>query len=74
MKQFLEDKRRRYDQLGRAGLSNGSHGFSSHNGHERFSEDFLNRQFHFHDPFDIFRQFMKNFGMAEEFGKLVFKF
>lgn len=65
-----KDKRRKYDQLGRAGLSNG-HGhssYSSQNGYSRFSEDFLNRQFHFHNPFDIFEQFMSHFGMDDDFG------
>ena len=74
--EFSEDKRRKYDQLGRAGLSNG-HGntnYSSHNGYSRFSEDFLNRQFHFHNPFDIFEQFMSHFGMDDDFGKFHFHF
>jgi len=65
-----KDKRRKYDQLGRAGLSN-SHGhssYSSNGGYSRFSEDFLNRQFHFHNPFDIFEQFMSHFGMEDDFG------
>jgi len=62
-----KDKRRKYDQLGRAGLSNG-HGFSSNDGYQRFSEDFLNRTFHFHNPFDIFEQFMSHFGMDDDFG------
>lgn len=68
---FVEDKRRKYDQLGRAGLSNGhgSAGSSSHGGYSRFSEDFLNRTFHFHNPFDIFEQFMSHFGMDDDFGK-----
>ncbi|CAF4535732.1 unnamed protein product, partial [Rotaria sp. Silwood2] len=64
------DKRRRYDQLGRAGLSNGhgSSAYSSNGGYSRFSEDFLNRTFHFHNPFDIFEQFMSHFGMDDDFG------
>jgi len=65
-----KDKRRKYDQLGRAGLSN-SHGnssYSSNGGYSRFSEDFLNRTFHFHNPFDIFEQFMSHFGMDDDFG------
>ena len=68
---FIEDKRRKYDQMGRAGLSNGhSHsGYSSHGAHSRFSEDFLNRTFHFHNPFDIFEQFMSHFGMDDDFGE-----
>lgn len=70
----VEEKRRKYDQLGRAGLSNG-HGNSSHSsngGYSRFSEDFLNRTFHFHNPFDIFEQFMSHFGMDDDFGKFYF--
>jgi len=65
-----KDKRRKYDQLGRAGLSNGhSHSnHSSNGGYSRFSEDFLNRTFHFHNPFDIFEQFMSHFGMDDDFG------
>ncbi|UJR34981.1 hypothetical protein I4U23_027760 [Adineta vaga] len=65
-----KDKRRKYDQLGRAGLSNGHNnsGYSSNNGYSRFSEDFLNRTFHFHNPFDIFEQFMSHFGMDDDFG------
>ncbi|CAF2394587.1 unnamed protein product [Rotaria sp. Silwood2] len=65
-----KDKRRRYDQLGRAGLSNGhgSSAYSSNGGYSRFSEDFLNRTFHFHNPFDIFEQFMSHFGMDDDFG------
>lgn len=65
-----KDKRRKYDQLGRAGLSNGhgSASSSSHGGYSRFSEDFLNRTFHFHNPFDIFEQFMSHFGMDDDFG------
>jgi len=65
-----KDKRRKYDQLGRAGLSNnhGNSGFSSNGGYSRFSEDFLNRTFHFHNPFDIFEQFMSHFGMDDDFG------
>lgn len=73
---FEEDKRRKYDQLGRAGLSNG-HGhsnYSSQNGYARFSEDFLNRQFHFHNPFDIFEQFMSHFGMDDDFGNIFLRF
>jgi hypothetical protein len=59
--------------LGRAGLSNGhsNTGFSSNGGHSRFSEDFLNRTFHFHNPFDIFEQFMSHFGMEDDFGKFI---
>ncbi|CAF4233668.1 unnamed protein product [Rotaria sp. Silwood2] len=68
-----EDKRRRYDQLGRAGLSNGhggsgGGGFSSSNVYGGFSEDFLNQTFQFHNPFDIFEQFMSHFGMEDDFG------
>ncbi|CAF3580091.1 unnamed protein product [Rotaria sp. Silwood1] len=67
-----EDKRRKYDQLGRAGLSNGhgggGGGFSSSDVYGGFSEDFLNRTFHFHNPFDIFEQFMSHFGMDDDFG------
>jgi curved DNA-binding protein CbpA len=65
-----KDKRRKYDQLGRAGLSNGhgNSGYSSNGGYSRFSEDFLNRTFHFHNPFDIFEQFMSHFGMDDDFG------
>lgn len=65
-----KDKRRKYDQLGRAGLSAGagSSSYSSNGAHSRFSEDFLNRQFHFHNPFDIFEQFMSHFGMDDDFG------
>ncbi|CAF3853902.1 unnamed protein product [Adineta steineri] len=65
-----KDKRRKYDQLGRAGLSNnhGNSGYSPNNGYSRFSEDFLNRTFHFHNPFDIFEQFMSHFGMEDDFG------
>jgi len=65
-----KDKRRKYDQLGRAGLSNshGNSGYSSNGGYSRFSEDFLNRTFHFHNPFDIFEQFMSHFGMEDDFG------
>lgn len=67
----LEDKRRKYDQLGRAGLSNhhSNTSHSSNGGYSRFSEDFLNRTFHFHNPFDIFEQFMSHFGMDDDFGK-----
>ncbi|CAF3894003.1 unnamed protein product [Rotaria sordida] len=70
----VKDKRRKYDQLGRAGLSNGhgggggGGGFSSSNVYGGFSEDFLNRTFHFHNPFDIFEQFMSHFGMDDDFG------
>jgi len=65
-----KDKRRRYDQLGRAGLSNnyGNSGYPSNGGYSRFSEDFLNRTFHFHNPFDIFEQFMQHFGMDDDLG------
>ncbi|CAF0767641.1 unnamed protein product [Rotaria sp. Silwood1] len=65
-----KDKRRKYDQLGRAGLSNGhgSSAYSSNGGYSRFSEDFLNRTFHFHNPFDIFEQFMSHFGVDDDFG------
>ncbi|CAF0827972.1 unnamed protein product [Rotaria sordida] len=65
-----KDKRRKYDQLGRAGLSNGvgNSSYSSNGGYSRFSEDFLNRTFHFHNPFDIFEQFMSHFGMDDDFG------
>jgi len=65
-----KDKRRKYDQLGRAGLSNGhgNSGYSPNGGYSRFSEDFLNRTFHFHNPFDIFEQFMSHFGMDDDFG------
>jgi hypothetical protein len=60
--------------LGRAGLSNGysggggGGGFSSSAG---FNEDFLNQTFHFHNPFDIFEQFMSHFGMEDDFGKSI---
>ncbi len=59
--------------MGRAGLSN-SHGsgFPSGGHYEDFSEDFLNRTFHFHNPFDIFEQFMSHFGMEDDFGKSIF--
>ncbi|CAF3817440.1 unnamed protein product [Rotaria magnacalcarata] len=64
-----EEKRRKYDQLGRAGLSNSyGNGFSSGNSYEGFSEDFLNQTFQFHNPFDIFEQFMSHFGMEDDFG------
>lgn len=64
-----KDKRRRYDQLGRGAFTNGHNGgSSSHEGYGRFSEDFLNRTFHFHNPFDIFEQFMSHFGTEDEFG------
>lgn len=65
-----KDKRRKYDRMGRAGLSNGhgSNTYSSTGGYSRFSEDFLNRTFHFHNPFDIFDQFMSHFGMDDDFG------
>ncbi|CAM4865732.1 unnamed protein product [Rotaria socialis] len=64
-----EEKRRKYDQLGRAGLSNSyGNGFSSSNSYEGFSEDFLNQTFQFHNPFDIFEQFMSHFGMEDDFG------
>ena len=71
---FVEDKRRKYDQLGRAGLSNNhaNHSYSSNGGYARFSEDFLNRTFHFHNPFDIFNEFMSHFGMDDDFGKILF--
>ena len=71
---IVEDKRRKYDQLGRAGLSNGHghSGYPSNNGYSRFSEDFLNRTFHFHNPFDIFEQFMSHFGMDDDFGMLIY--
>ncbi|CAM4913304.1 unnamed protein product [Rotaria socialis] len=63
-----EEKRRKYDQLGRAGLSNSyGNGFSSSNSYEGFSEDFLNQTFQFHNPFDIFEQFMSHFGMEDDF-------
>jgi hypothetical protein len=60
--------------LGRAGLSNGysggsGGGFSTNGGQFGFSEDFLNQTFHFHNPFDIFEQFMSHFGMEDDFGK-----
>jgi len=60
--------------LGKAGLSNGhgGGGFSSSEGYGRFSEDFLNRTFHFHNPFDIFEQFMSHFGMDDDFGKFLY--
>jgi len=59
--------------LGKAGLSNGhgGGGFSSSEGYGRFSEDFLNRTFQFHNPFDIFEQFMSHFGADDDFGKLI---
>jgi len=67
-----EDKRRRYDQLGRAGLSNnpgfGPTNFHSSAGHQQFSADFLNQMFGFHDPFDVFSQFMRSAGMDDDFG------
>ena len=68
---LAEDKRRKYDQLGRAGLSNGhSNGsYPSNGAYSRFSEDFLNRTFRFHNPFDIFEQFMSHFGMDDDFGE-----
>jgi DnaJ-class molecular chaperone len=70
---IVEDKRRKYDQLGRAGLSNGhgNSGYSSNGGYSRFSEDFLNRTFHFHNPFDIFEQFMSHFGMDDDLSKFI---
>jgi hypothetical protein len=60
--------------LGRAAYSNGSSGgggggFSSNGGYGAFSEDFLNRTFQFHNPFDIFEQFMSHFGMEDDFSK-----
>ncbi len=58
--------------MGKAGLSNGhGGGFSSSEGYGRFSEDFLNRTFQFHNPFDIFEQFMSHFGADDDFGKLI---
>lgn len=64
-----KDKRRQYDQMGRAGLSNGrSTGFPFGGTYGGFSDDFLNQTFHFHDPFEIFKQFMSNFGMDDDFG------
>jgi hypothetical protein len=62
--------------LGRAGLSNGhGGGYSSGGGvHGGFDEDFLNRQFHFHNPFEIFEQFMSHFGMDDDFGKSIFNY
>ncbi|CAF2019186.1 unnamed protein product [Rotaria magnacalcarata] len=66
-----KEKRRKYDLLGRAGLSNNhsNNSHSSNGGYSRFSEDFLNRTFHFHNPFDIFEQFMSHFGgMDDDFG------
>jgi len=63
-----KDKRRKYDRLGRAGLSNGNgHGYSS-GSYDGFSEDFLNQTFHFHNPFDIFEQFFSHVGMEDDFG------
>ncbi len=60
--------------MGRSGLSNGhgGGGFPSGGSYEGFSEDFLNRQFHFNNPFDIFEQFMSHFGMEDDFGKSIF--
>jgi hypothetical protein len=60
--------------LGRAGLSNGYNGggFSSGGNYGGFSEDLLNQTFHFHNPFDIFEQFMRHFGMEDEFGESKF--
>ena len=62
--------------MGRAGLSNGGGGgggggFSSGGNYGRFSEDFLNQHFHFHNPFDIFEQFMRASGMDDDFGKSI---
>lgn len=66
-KKFLEEKRRRYDQLGRAGYRNGG---SSSSGYGGFSPSYdFNQEFNFHDPFEIFRQFMSNFGMNDDFGE-----
>ena len=60
--------------MGRAGYANGGGsgggGFSTgHGGFGGFSDDFLNQTFHFHNPFDIFEQFMSHFGMEDDFGK-----
>lgn len=67
-----KDKRRRYDQLGRDayvnGRNGGTGGFSSTSGFPGFSDDLLNQHFQFHDPFDIFNQFMSSFGMDDDFG------
>lgn len=63
--------------MGRAGLSNhrandGGHpGFHFDGGYHRFSEDFLNREFQFRNPFDIFTEFMRTFGMDEDFGSFI---
>jgi hypothetical protein len=57
--------------LGRAGVSNGysGGGFSSGGSYNGFDEDILNNMFHFHNPFDIFEQFMSHFGVDDDFGK-----
>jgi len=62
--------------LGRAGLSNGHGGGYSHSsgGYHGFDEDFLNQTFNFHNPFDIFEQFMSHFGMDDDFGKSIFNY
>ncbi len=65
---IAEDKRRKYDHLGRAGLSNGGGGGGGGFPSDAFSEDFLHRTFHFHNPFDIFEQFMSHFGMDDNLG------
>lgn len=67
-----KDKRRRYDHLGREGYANGrsggTGGFSSSGGFHGFSDDILHEHFQFHNPFDIFNQFMAHFGMEDDFG------
>lgn len=59
--------------MGRAGLNGhgggGGGGFSAYD-HAGFSEDFLNRTFHFHNPFEIFEQFFAHFGMDDDLGRL----
>ena len=68
---FLEEKRRKYDQLGRTGYSNERNGFTSSGDYRNHQEDLLRQMFHFHDPFDIFKQFMSNSGTGQNFRKFI---
>jgi hypothetical protein len=56
--------------LGKAGLNGhgGGGGYSSYD-HGGFPDDFLNRTFQFHNPFEIFEQFFSHFGMEDDMGK-----